>query len=414
MIILEVISAILLSLMLFWTAYNGYILLSGVRRKAKFTFESKKIDSFPKISLIIPTKEEEIVIRRCLDAIVHLDYPKDKIEVIVVDANSKDLTGKICSEFKEKHPGIIKFINERFSKGKPAALNLAIPLTSGEIVGTFDADSVPEKQTLQKIAAYFTDTKIMAVQGRTIALNEKRNILTRVTSMEEKAWYQALLYGREKLKLFVPLTGSCQFVRRTVLEELGGWDETSLTEDVELALRLVEKNYQIKYAPDIYSGQETPNGLGDLVRQRVRWYRGYMETALKYGRLLDTLNRKTIDAEISLASPFMMVVSFISYFVWFTNALFSLNNGVFFNFTGIVIALTAISLISIGVGLASAEKPVRLRNVLWIPSIYVYWLIQICIASWAFVKMLFRQRREWSKTAKKGFTTSGSALECMQ
>ena len=77
-----------------------------------------------------------------------------------------------------------------------------------------------------------------------------------------------------------------------MLEELGGWDETSLTEDVELALRLVEKKHLIKYADDVCCGQETPNGLRDLVKQRVRWYRGYMETALKYGRLLDTLNKK--------------------------------------------------------------------------------------------------------------------------
>jgi cellulose synthase/poly-beta-1,6-N-acetylglucosamine synthase-like glycosyltransferase len=76
--------------------------------------------------------------------------------------------------------------------------------------------------------------------------------------------------------------------------ELGGWDENSLTEDVELAVRLVEKNHVIKYAPDVCSGQETPDNLGSLFKQRVRWYRGYMETALKYGRLLDRLNRKTV------------------------------------------------------------------------------------------------------------------------
>ena len=115
--------------------------------------------------------------------------------------------------------------------------------------------------------------------------------------MEEKAWFQALLTGREHLQLFVPLTGSCQFVRRNVVEELGGWDENSLTEDVEFALRMVEKKHLIKYAPDVCSGQETPSTMRPLFKQRVRWYRGYMETAIKYGRLLDNLNKRTIDAE---------------------------------------------------------------------------------------------------------------------
>ena len=123
-------------------------------------------------------------------------------------------------------------------------------------MGTFDADSVPDKEVLRKAASYFNDKQVMAVQGRTTSLNEKRNILTRVAAMEEKAWYQALLSGREKLHLFVPLNGSCQFIRRNVLEELGGWNETSLTEDVELAVRLVEKKHLIKYAPDVISGQE--------------------------------------------------------------------------------------------------------------------------------------------------------------
>ena len=104
----------------------------------------------------------------------------------------------------------------------------------------------------------------MALQGRTTSLNEKCNALTRVIATEERAWFQTLLSGREKLQLFVPLNGSCQFVRTNVLEELGGWDENSLTEDVELALRLVEKKHLIKYAPDVCSGQETPNSISQL------------------------------------------------------------------------------------------------------------------------------------------------------
>jgi len=220
--------------------------------------------------------------------------------------------------------------------------------------------------------------------------------------MEEKAWFQALLSGREKLQLFVPLTGSCQFVRRTVVEELGGWDENSLTEDVEFALRLVEKNHLIKYAPDVCSGQETPSSLGPLIRQRVRWYRGYMETAIKYGRLLDNLDKRTVDAEISMAGPFMMVVSLLSYINWFFVALFLSQSNPVLDFTGLVIALTAVSLVSVGIALTASEKPIKLRNIVWIPSIYVYWLMQMFIAGWAFLKLVFRQKRDWTKTVKKG------------
>lgn len=404
MIVFDIISITLLAALLFWTVYNGSIIYVGIRNKRKQLSMSSdnKITEFPKFSIIVPTKNEETVIRRCLDGILNIDYPKDKIQIIVVDGKSDDNTCKICSEFSEKYPENIKVICEKTAKGKPAALNLALPYINGEIVGVFDADSLPEKEVLSKVASYFTDKKVMALQGRTISLNEKNNALTRVIAMEEKAWFQALLSGREKLQLFVPLTGSCQFVRRNVVEELGGWDETSLTEDVEFALRLVEKNHLIKYAPDVCSGQETPNSLGSLVRQRVRWYRGYMETALKYGRLLETLNKRTIDAEISMAGPFMMVVSLLSYINWFFVALFLSQSNPILDFTGLVIALTAVSLVSVGIALTASERPIKLRNILWIPSIYVYWVIQMFIAGWAFLKLVFRRKRVWTKTVKKG------------
>jgi hypothetical protein len=134
-----------------------------------------------------------------------------------------------------------------------------------------------------------------------------------------------------------------------------------------------------------------------------------METALKYGRLLDSLNRKTVDAEISLAGPFMMVVSLLSYLNWFFVALFLSQSNPILDFTGLVIALTAVSLFSIGIALTASEKPIKLRNLLWVPSIYVYWLIQMFIACWAFLKLIFRRKRVWSKTVKKGFITSNLA-----
>jgi cellulose synthase/poly-beta-1,6-N-acetylglucosamine synthase-like glycosyltransferase len=220
--------------------------------------------------------------------------------------------------------------------------------------------------------------------------------------MEEKAWFQALLNGREKLNLFVPLNGSCQFVRRQILIDMNGWDENSLTEDVELALRLVEKQHLIKYAPEVCSAQETPTTLSSLVKQRVRWYRGYMETAIKYGRLLDNLTKRTLDAEISMGGPFMMIVSLLSYINWFFIAIFLSQSNPILDLTGLVIALTACSLVSIGIALMASEKPIKLKNILWIPSIYFYWLLQMFIAGWAFLKLVFRRKRVWTKTAKKG------------
>ena len=105
----------------------------------------------------------------------------------------------------------------------------------------------------------------------------------------------------------------------------------------------------------------------------------------------------------------MMVVSLLSYVNWFFVALFLSESNPVINFTGLVIALTAVSLVSVGVGLIASEKPVKLRNLLWVPAIYVYWLIQMCIAGWAFLKLIFRRKKVWNKTVKKGFITSNIA-----
>ena len=203
MIISDIISITLLSVLLFWTVYNGSIIYMGIRgkRKHQSILSSTINGELPKFSIIVPTKNEENVIRRCLDGIFSIDYPKNKMQIIVVDGKSSDDTGKICSEFSEKYPENIQFICEKTVKGKPAALNLALPYIKGDIVGVFDADSLPEKDVLSKVASYFNDKKIMALQGRTTSINEKNNALTRVIAMEEKAWFQALLDRKRKTSI---------------------------------------------------------------------------------------------------------------------------------------------------------------------------------------------------------------------
>lgn len=407
MILFDIITIVLLSMLLFWALYHGVIIYAGVRSKTKETpLEPVTVGLLPKISLIVPAKNEELVITRCLDGILGLDYPQDKLEVLVVDGDSSDGTCEICSEYSKRYPNLIKLLVEKKSIGKPAALNLALSVATGEIVGLFDADSLPKRDALRKVVSYFSDGKVVAVQGRTTSLNEKSSALTRVIALEEKAWFYMLISGREKLRLFVPLNGTCQFVKHSVLVDLGGWDENSLTEDVELAVRLVEKNHGIKYAPDVCSEQETPNRLGILFEQRMRWYRGYMETALKYGRLLDKLNRRTIDAEISLGGPFMMLVSLIGFLNWFFVAFFVLGSTPFIDFTGIAIALTAVSLVTIGVALTASEKPIKVGNIVWIPAIYFYLMMQMFIAGWAFFNLVLRRKKVWTKTAKTGASTN--------
>ena len=125
-----------------------------------------------------------------------------------------------------------------------------------------------------------------------MTINADENMLTKFISYEEAVWCEAYLRGKDVLDLFVHLRGSCQFIRRNVLEKLGGFSEDALSEDMELSVRLTKENYRIKYAPDVYAWQESPSSLKQLFRQRVRWFRGTIEVALKYGKLATKLNGK--------------------------------------------------------------------------------------------------------------------------
>ena len=138
---------------------------------------------------------------------------------------------------------------------------------------------------------------------------------------------------------------------------------------------------------------------------RARWYKGYMEAAFKYGKLLKKHSRKAVDAEVSLIGPYMMVLCIVSYFNWALSLLFFPEIDLVTGFATLVVALTAVTLFSVGIVLVFMERPVRLRNILWIPFIYLYWFVQMVIAGWAFLQILFRRRRVWRKTVKRGFMT---------
>jgi cellulose synthase/poly-beta-1,6-N-acetylglucosamine synthase-like glycosyltransferase len=408
--ILSAFALVLLTVIMLWTSYHIPIMLTGVVGfKHKPNDGHPSIDRLPTFSLIVPTKNEAKVITRGLSALLNLDYPRTKMEILVVDGDSKDGTAEQCRTFVKAYPRTVRLLKEKASKGKPKALNYALPHVTGEIVGVFDADSVPEKNVLKRMVVNFTDPTVMAVQGRTSSLNREQNMLTKVAAMEEQSWLRSLVNGREKMGLFVPLTGSCQFVRKRILEELGGWAEDSLAEDVELSLRLVEQNYVVKYASEACSREETPSQLRNLIQQRTRWYRGYMEEALKYGRLVKwgRLNRKIVDAEVFLMGPFVMVLCLASYLNWaltmfvFTSSLSLLPS--------LAVVLTSLTLFSIGVALTLMAKPARLRNLVWIPFIYAYWLLQTMIAVRAFLQMLFHRPRRWQKTMKHGSQTVNPA-----
>jgi cellulose synthase/poly-beta-1,6-N-acetylglucosamine synthase-like glycosyltransferase len=398
-----------LAFLYIWTVYNIPILAVGVwglqvssRKEIKRTQHPNK-KKLPTFSIIVPAKDEEKVIGRLLKALLKLDYPSQKVEIVVVEDGSVDKTPEICKKYATQYPNRIKLLQQPESSGKPSALNLGLRHVNGKIVAVFDADNVPEPDMLRRVADYFKDSAIAAVQGRACSINAHENMLTKFISYEEAVRYETYLRGKDVLNLFVPLTGSCYFIRRSILEEIGGWDDEALSEDMEMAAKLTEKGYTIKYASNVRSWQENPTNLTQLFRQRTRWFRGSMEVSLKYGKLLRNPTKKNIDAEMTFSGPYMFIPCILGYFmgILFFIVPYRLDPLLMFMAQGLTLANT-ITLFLIAIALVYLTKPRKMTNLLWLPFVYAYWIVQNFVAFYALMLILLKRPKKWIKTVKTG------------
>jgi cellulose synthase/poly-beta-1,6-N-acetylglucosamine synthase-like glycosyltransferase len=408
--------AVLLLVFNAWTLYSIPVILVGIKsllqaRKKKSESLLFFGDDLPFVSIIVPLKNEEKVVGRLLEALVNLSYPISKKEIIVVNDESSDRTGEICSQYASRYPEIRVF-QRPVSTTKAAALNFGFQHARGEVIATFDADSVPESDTLLKAVKYFEDGKVSAVQGRICSINANENMLTKFLFYEGAVQYEVYMQGKDRLNLFVGLAGTCQFIRRSILEEVGGWNDRSLSEDVELSLRLTERDYAIKYALDVRTWEESPYSIGGLVRQRARWYRGNIEMGLRFGKLLKRPSWRKFDAEMTLFGTYLIISCIVSYFmaVW---AFFLPPDLLLVLITRFTSVLTLAILAFAGMALVCVTRPFRLSNLLYLPFIYAYWGFQSFIAMYALLQIVSRRPPKWSKTRRSGIITTESTKEIL-
>jgi cellulose synthase/poly-beta-1,6-N-acetylglucosamine synthase-like glycosyltransferase len=391
-----------------FTIYNIPVVITGffrlwrTRRKETKPIESEE-QKLPLVSIIVPVKNEEKVVARLLEALTRLDYPSGKKEVIVVNDASTDRTGEICLNYCLSHPEI-RVLEKATSTTKAGALNFGVQYALGEIIATFDGDSVPEPDALLKAVKYFADPSVGAVQGRICSINAGQNMLTRFISYECSVQYELYLGGKDALNLYVGLAGTCQFIRKEALDTVGGWNEDCLGEDTELSVKLIERGNVIRYASDARTFEESPFNIQSLLAQRARWYRGNIEVGLRFGRLMKRPNVRRFDAEMTLFGTFMILLCVVNYFApfWTFSVPSTLATTVIAQFTCFS---TLFILGMVGVALACVTRPFKLRNVLWLPFIYVYWGFQSFIALYALFEIVLRRKRRWRKTEHSGQVT---------
>ncbi|BAY94151.1 MULTISPECIES: glycosyltransferase [unclassified Tolypothrix] len=247
----------------------------------------KKIEGdLPSVSVMVAAKNEEAVISRLVKSLCSLDYPDGKYELWVIDDNSSDRTPQLLTELAKEYKQLKTFRRSaQATGGKSGALNQVLPLTKGEIIAVFDADAQVSPELLHQVVPLFQKEQVGAVQVRKAIANAKENFWTK-GQMAEMAVDTYFQQQRTALGGIGELRGNGQFVRRTALESCGGWNEETITDDLDLTLRLHLDNWDIDCVFSPAVEEEGVTNAIALWHQRNRWAEGGYQRYLDYWDLL--------------------------------------------------------------------------------------------------------------------------------
>lgn len=376
---------------------------------------AKPPEHLPFISIFIPAHNEEYTIGETVKSVCESDYYEDeesRFEVIVVNDGSTDRTGEILSELKKDIPQL-KIVTRhppRSGKGKGFVLNDALTLSRGEIIGVFDADTQIKTDYLRTIVKYI-DEDIDGVQSRVKMFNKNENFLARMQHVEFTTFGNTLI-AKDNLGFTGFLGGNGQFVKKQAIIDCGRWDGFAVTEDLNLAIKIILNGGKIRYCGECAVYQEAVTDWKAFFRQRTRWAIGNFETLFVY--LPQILRSK-----IPITKKFN-VIEHISFY--------SFNLLIFFGF--VITILNAISWFFLqNVTLIRMEAPLVvgiLSAIAFFPGI-IFSLLRDKLGALDFIKdlvkyyiycfhliplffltmhnMMTRKERKWAKTVHKGGKT---------
>ena len=367
--------------------------------------------NWPNVTVLVAAHNEEKVITNILKALTEVNYPAEKLLIVPVNDRSTDGTKEIIDRFASAHPACIRPFHRTGGKGgKAAALRDAMQLVETEVILIFDADYIPGAGLIKQLVAPFFDPEVGGVMGRVVPLNVGSNLLTRLLDLERAGGYQVDQQARMNLRLVPQHGGTVAGVRRSALIEIGGWNDSSLTEDTDLTFRLLLAGWQTVYQNRSECYEEVPETWPVRVRQIMRWAKGHNQALVNYGlRLVFGRHRGTvrerIDGLLLLGVYAMAPVTLIGWI---------LALGVFyqreslFNGAIAILSLTAYSAvgnfaaffeIAAAASLDSTRKRIRI-----LPLLVLGFLVSIVAVSRAALSQLFSPltgaKFHWDKTER--------------
>ena len=253
----------------------------------------------PLVTIMIPAHNEEAVISNTVKNVLNLDYPN--FEVIVIDDRSSDNTASVIKELEAKYEQVRALIREKGAfPGKSAVLNDAFKMANGEAVLVFDADATVEPDFLTKLIPHLEPADVGAVQARKIIRNKDVNFLTRCQN-NEYTFDTYLQVSRDAIKGAVELRGNGELIKRAALEDINGWNNYTITDDLDMSTRLHIKGWDVRFCPDACVYEEGIVYVFPLFRQRRRWLEGTIRRYLEYFGAAMKSKKMSLRARLDMA-----------------------------------------------------------------------------------------------------------------
>lgn len=261
----------------------------------------------PFVTIMVPAHNEDSVITATVENILTLDYPN--FEVIVIDDRSEDNTADVIKNLESKYEKVTAYIREKEAfPGKSAVLNDALKLAKGEAILVFDADARVNSDFLTKLVPSLEPEDVGAVQARKVISNKNVNFLTRCQN-NEMTMDTHFQIGRDAVKGAVELRGNGELIKRTALEDIGGWNNNTITDDLDMSTRLHIKGWDVRFCQDVIVYEEGVIYLIPLYRQRRRWFEGSVRRYLEHFGDVLTSREMSLRASLDMTayiSQFLM------------------------------------------------------------------------------------------------------------
>lgn len=283
-----------LILVLFYSILQVTLAITYVKNKKKKKDEIIPIfdpSNTPKVTIQLPMFNELYVADRIIETVANFDYPADKFQIQVLDDSTdetKDVIAKKVAEVAARGVNIQHIHRTDRTGYKAGALDDAMDQVEGEFIGIFDADFIPNPDFLQKVMPYFRDEKVGVVQTRWGHINKDYSLLTELQAFGLNGHFAIEQGGRTASGHFINFNGTGGVWRRTCIDDAGGWEHDTLTEDLDLSYRAQLKGWRFEYREDVIAPAELPVTMSALKSQQHRWMKGGAECFIKMWKQLAT------------------------------------------------------------------------------------------------------------------------------